>query len=443
MAAKGGGIAENDEFEAGAGNCHVRAPQVGQETNLTAGVGAHQREDYHVALAPLKGIYRVDCDLAAQGTQVFVQLDKRAQVLHLCAVGRNDAETHALLHEPVPTHFLRIAFERGNGGSRLFLIDAPEGSTHKRLVALTAIVFIIGGDVYPRHRFVQLLRQRPPEHFGRSLKPSAVKPFRRKAHQSFVHAILHGEQPHRRRVGLRQLLGDCGAQTAAQCLGAFHGGRQLLVVAGEDHAVGLEHGNPAGGFERLRRLVDKERMETAARHHGVARAGERGSDDPRIVEERVADTQFQLVGTLAQAINLLVEIRAALPPRLRHQGAQGAAYLPQGGIVGMFLKPPLVGVGKHLRRDARGVADAQHGDAPRRDLRGNPVDRRVALRAHQHLRLSAQHFAHRLDQRGGLARARRAVHHEHLTRVEDIAHRLLLCRVEPRQPRGTPHGGGR
>ena len=35
------------------------------------------------------------------------------------------------------------------------------------------------------------------------------------------------------------------------------------------------------------------------------------------------------------------------------------------------------------------------------------------------------------------------MHHEHLTRVEDIAHRLLLCRVEPRQPRGTPHGGGR
>ena len=170
-------------------------------------------------------------------------------------------------------------------------------------------------------------------------------------------------------MGLRELLRDCDAQAAVQSLGAFHGGRQLLVVTREDHAVGLEHGNPARGLERLRRLVDKERVEAAARHHGVARASERGGDDPRIVEERVADTQFQLIGALAQAVYLLMEIRPALPPRLRHEGAQRAAYLPEGGIVGVLLETPLIGVGKHLRRDARGVTDAQHGNAPRRDLR--------------------------------------------------------------------------
>lgn len=97
VAGEGGGVAEDDEFHAGAGDCHVHASEVAQEADFAVVVGAHEADEYHIALLPLKSIYGVDRN------QVSVRLEKLggshhlAQKLHLRAVGRNDAHVDALV----------------------------------------------------------------------------------------------------------------------------------------------------------------------------------------------------------------------------------------------------------------------------------------------------------------------------------------------------------
>ena len=60
VAGEGGGVAENDEFHAGASDSHVHASEVAQEADFAVVVGAHEADEYHVALLPLESIYGVD-----------------------------------------------------------------------------------------------------------------------------------------------------------------------------------------------------------------------------------------------------------------------------------------------------------------------------------------------------------------------------------------------
>ena len=121
--------------------------------------------------------------------------------------------------------------------------------------------------------------------------------------------------------------------------------------------------------------------------------------------------------------------------------ADGAPHLPQHGVVGVGGKTVFVGAGQHLVRHAAGVADAQHAQPARRQLGTDPVDRRIALGAHHHLRFAPQHLAHRLNERGRLPRSRRPVHNQRVAGAQHVAHGLFLRRVEPRQTEG--HGLGR
>ena len=76
----------------------------------------------------------------------------------------------------------------------------------------------------------------------------------------------------------------------------------------------------------------------------------------------------------------------------------------------MALKTTLIGEGEHLVVHSGGIPDAQDGDASIYQLLGDPIDSRVALGAHQHLRLSMQGLVDRLHQCGSLACSGRAMH---------------------------------
>ena len=136
---------------------------------------------------------------------------------------------------------------------------------------------------------------------GRGTERAVVKPAGGEAHDGIVHAILDVEERNDVRFALRDLLHERTVQADAGGFGAFDGRRQLVMVAGEDDAVGTRNGNPAGGFERLRRFIDEEGGEVAVRQHPVGRADEGGGDDPRFVEQLRIDSDFQFRGTLAQA----------------------------------------------------------------------------------------------------------------------------------------------
>ena len=99
----------------------------------------------------------------------------------------------------------------------------------------------------------------------------------------------------------------------------------------------------------------------------------------------------------------------------------------------MCFEASLVGIGQHFVRNASGVSHAQHGHASVCQLSRNPIDGRVALCTNQHLRFAAQHLTHGLHQRGGFARARRAMHHQHITGTQHIGHGSGLGSIEPRQ----------
>ena len=97
MAAEGLGIADNDEFHAGTGHGYVHATQVGEEAYLTMVVGSDEADDNHVALLPLKGVDGVDGHGAAYALQLGRGVDDLAEILHLGAVGGDDAEVYVFV----------------------------------------------------------------------------------------------------------------------------------------------------------------------------------------------------------------------------------------------------------------------------------------------------------------------------------------------------------
>ena len=213
------------------------------------------------------------------------------------------------------------------------------------------------------------------------------------------------------------------------------------MVARKDHSVGLLYGNPTGGLKGLCGFVNEQRVVVLPAEQRMGRACQGRCYHAGIVKERMANAQFQFVGSFAQSRHLLMEIVAATLARCAVELADVAAYGPERGIVGMGRKAVLVGMGKHGRCDARRIANAQNTDTAVGQLARNPVHRRIALGANHHLRLAAKHFADGFNEGGRLARARRAMYHHYIARPQHFAHRLLLCRIEPGQ--GNGHGRGR
>ena len=219
------------------------------------------------------------------------------------------------------------------------------------------------------------------------------------------------------------------AQSAFQGGDTLHGGRQLTMVAGKNHARGLADGNPAGGFEGLGSLIYKQGAEFHPLQQSVRGAHQRTGDDAGLAEEFALYADFKFRGALLQPFHLLVIFVVTAFPA-RPQFAECLAGSPQLRIVGMRLKPPFVGEGEHLVVDARGVADAEHGNTTVEQFLTDPIHRHVTLGTHQHLTLAHECLVDGLYECGGLARSRRSVHNHHVLGSQHAVHGLLLRLVQ-------------
>ena len=74
-----------------------------------------------------------------------------------------------------------------------------------------------------------------------------------------------------------------------------------LVVSSEDDTVGLANGDPAGGFERLGRLVDEEGREVVVGQHPVGSPHKRAGHDTCFVEKSGVDLHLQFGGSATKA----------------------------------------------------------------------------------------------------------------------------------------------
>ena len=124
----------------------------------------------------------------------------------------------------------------------------------------------------------------------------------------------------------------------------------------------------------------------------------------------------------------------------------GLAYGPQVMVSGVSLKPSLERLSQHTVGDACWIADAQHVDSTVTEFLRYPIHGHVALGTHQNLRLAVQRLVDGLHQRGGLACARRTMHHGHVLGPQYLVDSLFLGGVEPGETlwqEGEAVGGGR
>lgn len=165
-----------------------------------------------------------------------------------------------------------------------------------------------------------------------------------------------------------------------------------------------------------------------------------GGDDVGPVQQVGVDLHFEGGDAVAQAGEVAAQgfaLAEGAAAALRGSPAQLPPQAPQLGVGGVPLEAPLVGEGQHLVGHPHGVPYAEHAQPPVRKLLGYPVDGGVALGADQHLRLAAEGLVDGLDEGGGLARARGAVHDGHVPCAQDAVDGCLLCRVQPGQAHGV------
>ena len=97
VAAEGVGVAEDDEFHAGAGDGDVHAAEVAEEADGALVVVAHHADNDDVAFLPLEAVDAVDGNLPTQGAEEFLPLEQAAYEAHLGTIGRDDAEVDAVV----------------------------------------------------------------------------------------------------------------------------------------------------------------------------------------------------------------------------------------------------------------------------------------------------------------------------------------------------------
>lgn len=74
----------------------------------------------------LETVNGVDGDKAAVWFVVFASADELSEILHLCAIGRDDAHVDALLEDADASYLVEQFLQRGESEFRLWLVDAPE-----------------------------------------------------------------------------------------------------------------------------------------------------------------------------------------------------------------------------------------------------------------------------------------------------------------------------
>ena len=136
MLGKRQSIAEDDKLHPGTRYRHIHSAQIIQETDLSILVGTHETDQDDIAFLPLETVHRVDGDERAEGFEEGVVLDKLAEVLHLCLVGRDEAEVDTLFQHPLLAYLLDVFLQFLDAEVRFLLVDASETFTHKLLVGI-------------------------------------------------------------------------------------------------------------------------------------------------------------------------------------------------------------------------------------------------------------------------------------------------------------------
>ena len=127
MSCHGRGIAEDDQFHPGAGDGHVHPSQVAQEAYLSFVVGADEGDEDDVAFLSLEAVDGVHADQVSVRFEELTFLEQPSQVLHLCAVGRDDAHIESFLEDAFLTDLLEVLLQGEEGEFGFGLVDAAEG----------------------------------------------------------------------------------------------------------------------------------------------------------------------------------------------------------------------------------------------------------------------------------------------------------------------------
>lgn len=96
---EGGGVAEDDEFHAGAGHGYIHAAEVGEEAYLSVLVGANEGDEDDVSFLALEAIDGIDADEVAHLAELGCVAYLLTQVVGLHPVGGDDAYVDALVEE--------------------------------------------------------------------------------------------------------------------------------------------------------------------------------------------------------------------------------------------------------------------------------------------------------------------------------------------------------
>ena len=86
------------------------------------------------------------------------------------------------------------------------------------------------------------------------------------------------------------------------------------MVARQNHPAGSSHRNPAGSFQSLRSLVNKEGAELHSLQQSVGRTYQGTGDDTRLAKEFAIDADFYFGGTALQPLHLLMIVLASFLP---------------------------------------------------------------------------------------------------------------------------------
>ena len=214
------------------------------------------------------------------------------------------------------------------------------------------------------------------------------------------------------------------------------------MVAGEDGAAAAEQRHPAARLERLRRLVDHHEVKCVVvgqrTQRAVLRARVGAQHDLSLLEHLDDGALLPARELLAQRAHLRAQRAARALCALASQLLLRSVEL--GSHVG--CEPRLVGAREarvergveHARQHARRVADpheARRLRAGEEALR-HIVDGHIRRRARQDALAARHRLAHELDDRRGLAGARRPVDAGDGPRGERKGDGVALARVEPR-----------
>ena len=199
------------------------------------------------------------------------------QIVHLSLVGGDYAEIDAFFENSLQTDFVDICLQSLKQQIGFFLIDTAVGVADHLLTHLQV------GGIHPLYRRIPV-ENATTLHFVGGFEISTIKPLRREVHNLLVHTILRCQQIDCIFVSLHYLLHERGRQPCLFRLVAFHGRRQLAMVAGKHDTVGLADCYPACRFHGLRCLVDEKCAEMIAVEQTMIAADKRRCDDMRRVK---------------------------------------------------------------------------------------------------------------------------------------------------------------